>query len=93
MPAARKVLSSSTAPTMSIAKAKANFSSLITSVEKKHGAVTILRRGVPVAKVVPINDDPVSLYGCMRGTVRELGDIIGPTGVEWALDGERAGGE
>ncbi len=71
--------------TMSIAEAKANFSSLITRVEQKHGAITILRRGVPVARVIPINDEPHSLYGAMRGTVTELGDIVGPTGVEWTI--------
>jgi prevent-host-death family protein len=73
---------------MSIAEAKANFSSLISRVEKKHGPVTIMRRGVPVALVVPINDAPHSLYGSMKGTVTELGDIVGPTGVEWTVGDE-----
>jgi prevent-host-death family protein len=73
---------------MSVAKAKANFSSLITGVQKKHGSVTILRRGVPVARLVPIEDEPFSLYGCMRGSVTELGDVVGPTGVEWSVGDE-----
>ena len=73
---------------MSVAKAKANFSSLIMSVEKQQGEVTILRRGVPVARVVPVSSEPFSRYGCMKGTVTELGDIIGPTGAEWTVGRE-----
>ena len=90
MPQAKLTSSMATtlAPTMSVAEAKANFSSLISGVEKKRGVVTILRRGVPVARVVPINDEPFALYGSMRGTVTELGDIVGPTGVEWTAGDE-----
>jgi hypothetical protein len=29
-----------------------------------------------------------SLYGSMRGTVVELGDIVGPTGEEWTVGDE-----
>ncbi len=69
---------------VSIADAKATLSSLVTGVETKRIPVTILRRGVPVAKIVPIEQrKAVSGYGWMRGTVTELGDIVGPTGVEW----------
>ena len=75
--------------TMSIAQAKANFSSVITTVQKKHGAVTILRRGVPVAQIVPFPaTQPISGYGWMQGTVQELGDIVRPTGVEWTAGDE-----
>jgi prevent-host-death family protein len=75
--------------TVSIADAKANLSSIVRSVEKKRTAITILRRGVPVASITPIaSAQPTSLYGSMRGTVQELGDIVGPTGVEWAAGDE-----
>jgi prevent-host-death family protein len=79
----------SPAKTISVAKAKANLSSVLTGVEKKKTAVTILRRGVPVAQIIPIADpQPTSGYGWMRGTVQELGDIVGPTGVEWTAGDE-----
>jgi prevent-host-death family protein len=75
--------------TVSIAEAKANLSSIVKSVQKKRTAITILRRGVPVATITPIaSTEPTSLYGSMRGTVQELGDIVGPTGVEWAAGDE-----
>ena len=74
---------------VSIADAKATFSSLVTRVETKRLPITILRRGVPVAQITPI-EQPVlaSGYGWMRGSVQELGDIVGPTGVEWAAGDE-----
>jgi prevent-host-death family protein len=69
---------------ISVAEAKAHLSSVLSSVEKKKKPVTIVRRGVPIAQIVPIAAiQPVSGYGWMRGTVQELGDIVGPTGVEW----------
>jgi prevent-host-death family protein len=74
---------------VSIADAKATFSSLVTRVETKRLPVTILRRGVPVAQIIPIDQPTLaSGYGWMRGTVKELGDIIGPTGVEWTAGDE-----
>jgi prevent-host-death family protein len=74
---------------VSIAEAKANLSSIVKSVQKKRTAITILRRGVPVATITPIAPtEPTSLYGSMRGTVQELGDIVGPTGVEWTAGDE-----
>ena len=74
---------------MSIAEAKANFSTLITRVEKKHGPVTILRRGVPVAQIIPVPSIPVPrLRGSMAGTARELGDIISPLDIKWTVGDE-----
>jgi prevent-host-death family protein len=68
----------------SVAIAKANLSALLKDVEQNREEVTLLRRGVPIAKIVPIAEaGPQSGYGWMRGSVRELGDIVGPTGEEW----------
>jgi prevent-host-death family protein len=85
----KKTRSLMTAGSISIADAKANLSSIIKRVEKKRTPVTILRRGVPVATITPVTPaKPVSLYGSMRGTVQELGDIVSPTGVEWVANDE-----
>jgi prevent-host-death family protein len=74
---------------MSVADAKAHFSSMISGVEKQHAPITILRRGVPVAQVIPFPNTPApKLRGSMAGTVRVLGDIISPTGDEWTLSDE-----
>jgi prevent-host-death family protein len=68
----------------SVAVAKANLSALIKSVEQNREEITLVRRGVPVAKIVPIIDQKLQFgYGWMSGSVRELGNIVGPTGEEW----------
>ncbi len=74
---------------MSIADTKAHLSSIITGVQQNRTSVTILKRGVPVAEIVPIGEPkPASGFGWMRGSVHELGDIVGPTGIEWTLEDE-----
>jgi len=76
-------------PAISVAEAKAHLSAVLSHVEKKKKPITIVRRGVPIAQIVPISAiQPVSGYGWMRGTVQELGDIVGPTGIEWTAGDE-----
>ena len=82
---ALKAAVAQTSKSVSIAYAKAHFSSVVSGVQKKRTAVTVLRRGVPVAQITPFGDTSPSLFGSMRGTVQVLGDIVGPTGVEWNL--------
>ena len=72
----------------SIADAKAHFSEVVSTVEQRRQPVTILRRGRPIAQIVPMQQQASSLYGSMRGTVREVGDIVGPTGGEWSVGDE-----
>ncbi len=75
--------------TVSLAKAKATFSSVIDSVEQRRIPITILRRGVPVAQIVPFPGTPApSMLGSMVGTGRELGDIVTPYMEEWTLGDE-----
>ena len=74
---------------VSVAQAKANLSAILKGVEKKHSPVTILRRGVPVAQIVPVPDQPTPLLrGSMAGTARILGDIVSPLGIEWTVGDE-----
>ena len=75
--------------TISIAHAKANFSSLVDGVQKKRLPVTILRRGIPVAQLVPLQADAKpKLRDSMAGTARELGDIVSPLGIEGTIQDE-----
>jgi prevent-host-death family protein len=73
---------------VSVAHAKAHLSAVIDSVEKRRRPVTILKRGRAVAQIIPIQIQIPSAYGSMRGTVIEVGDIVGPTGEEWTVDEE-----
>lgn len=70
---------------VSLAEAKTHLSSLVTRVEKRRHPVTIYRRGRAVAQLVPVPIETPTLYGSMRGTVVELGDIEGPTGEDWGF--------
>jgi prevent-host-death family protein len=77
------------AATVSLAKAKATFSAVIDNVEQRRIPITILRRGVPVAQIIPFPDTPEpSLLGSMAGTGRELGDIVTPYMEEWTVGDE-----
>jgi prevent-host-death family protein len=66
------------------AKAKAEFLGLIERVSTERRPVTITKRGKPLVQIVPIDDraseDP---FGCMKGTVRIVGDIVGPEPDIW----------
>jgi prevent-host-death family protein len=79
------VRSKSSSVGVSVAHAKAHLSELLTGVEKRRHPITILRRGRPVAQIVPVQTETPTLYGSMRGTVVELGDIVGPTGEDWGF--------
>jgi antitoxin (DNA-binding transcriptional repressor) of toxin-antitoxin stability system len=50
--------------------------------------LVITKRGKPVAKLVPIDDKPIDLFGYMAGTIKICGDIISPIDEEWTADAE-----
>lgn len=59
------------------AEFKAKCLKLLDEVASTHEPLIITKRGKPVAKLVPIDDDTLeSMFGYMRGTVTILGDII-----------------
>ena len=59
------------------AEFKAKCLKLLDQVASSHQPLTITKRGKPVARLVPIDEDtPESMFGYMRGTVTILGDII-----------------
>lgn len=66
------------------AKAKAEFLGLIERVSAERRPVTITKRGKPLVQIVPIDnrvtDDP---FGCMKGSVKVIGDIVGPEPDAW----------
>ena len=63
---------------------KARCLELIQDVHRrKRNAVTITRRGKPVARLVPIEEDDQPFYGCMKGLAEIHGDLTEPTGADW----------
>jgi prevent-host-death family protein len=68
---------------------KAKCLRLLDEVARRQVAIVITKRGKAVAKLVPIEEKPVDIYGCMAGTARITGDVVGPiAGMEWGGDAE-----
>jgi len=62
---------------------KAKCLRLMDVVQKTKASIIITKYGKPVAKLVPVEDEPSDFFGCMKGTVRIVGDIVSPIDVEW----------
>lgn len=59
---------------------------LIDEVNQTKQPIIITKHGKPMAELRPIADKEYSLYGCMKGTVEILGDIVEGTGEVWEAD-------
>jgi prevent-host-death family protein len=57
---------------------KANCLRLMDEVARQRRPIVITKRGKPVAKLVPVEEEPIDLFGYMAGTAKICGDIIGP---------------
>lgn len=67
---------------------KARCLAIMDEVQQRGGEYVITKRGTPVAKLVPIPEERRPLLGSMKGTVKTLGDIVGPLDEPWeALEG------
>jgi prevent-host-death family protein len=65
---------------------KAHCLQLMDEVKMQHRSFTITKRGKPVAKLVPVDDAPISLFGFLKGRASISGDIVNPTGEAWDAD-------
>lgn len=69
------------------AEFKAKCLKLIDEVAATHEPLVITKRGKPVAKLVPIeNEVPASMFGYMKGTVTIFGDIVAPLDEVWSAE-------
>ncbi len=59
---------------------------LMDEVKEKHASFVITKRGRPVAKLVPVDESPVPLFGFLKGRARIEGDIVASTGEGWHAD-------
>lgn len=62
---------------------KARCLKLMDEVRTTRRPLVITKRGKPVAKLVPIEEDVPTLFGRLKGTVTIHGDIIGPIEQDW----------
>ena len=65
---------------------KAKCLQLIDEVGAKRFTLTITKRGTPMARLVPCDEPPSSLFGCMSGSVEIRSDIVEGTGERWEVD-------
>jgi prevent-host-death family protein len=71
------------------AEFKANCLRLMDEVAQRRTPIVITKRGKPIAKLVPIDQTPVDLFGYMAGTIKICGDIVSPIDdAEWTGDAE-----
>jgi prevent-host-death family protein len=65
------------------AEFKARCLELVNSVREARTEYVITNHGRPVARLVPIDDAPVQVFGRLAGTVTHEGDIVSPIAVSW----------
>src|SRR5215467_4355746 len=71
---------------------KARCLAFMDEVHEQGGEYVITKRGVPVAKLVPVRFERRPLLGSMKGTVTTRGDIVSPLDEPWdALEGVERG--
>lgn len=72
---------------ISAAEFKAKCLKLIDEVANSHEPLIITKRGKPLAKLVPIEDEkPARMFGYMKGTVTVHGDIVTPIEAAWSAE-------
>jgi prevent-host-death family protein len=57
---------------------KANCLAVMDEVQAKRVTVVITKRGKPVAKLVPVEPQEDDFFGCLRGKVKIVGDVVSP---------------
>ena len=68
---------------------KANCLRLMDEIARERRPIIITKRGKPVAKLVPVEQEPIDLFGYMAGTAKICGDIISPIDdLDWTGDAE-----
>lgn len=65
---------------ISASEFKKHFLTLVDDVKNKHNSFIITKRKIPVAQVIPLENDTTnkqkSFYGSMRGTIKIKDDIV-----------------
>jgi prevent-host-death family protein len=72
---------------------KAKCLKLMDEVRDKGEEIVVTKRGKPVARILPPEPERIFAFGCMKGTVKTIGDIVytpdpgwgEEEGVDWLL--------
>ncbi len=71
---------------ISAGKFKAQCLNLMDEVAQKREEIVITKHGKPIAKLAPITDQALSVFGFLRGAVVVKGDIVEPLNEVWDAD-------
>ncbi len=64
--------------TMPAGEFKARCLRVMDEVHARREPVVITKKGVPVAKLIPADERPADVFGCMAGTAEVVGDVEAP---------------
>ena len=64
---------------------KARCLAVMNEIQSTREPVVVTKRGKPLVKVVPIEEQTNGLLGCMKGKIQIVGDIESPIPVEWKV--------
>jgi len=62
---------------------KARCLAIMDELNERGGEYVITKRGVPVARLLPVRVERRALLGSMKGTVKTLGNVVGPLDEPW----------
>ena len=65
---------------------KAKCLQLMDQVNETHVPIIITKHGVAIAKLVPIEEGSVSLFGLQQDSVVIKSDIVSPIGEHWDVN-------
>ena len=65
---------------------KAKCLHLLDEVQRSRKEIVITKRGRPVARLLPAEEDAPALFGRMKDSAELRDDLIAPTGEKWDAD-------
>lgn len=68
---------------MAAGEFKAKCLSVMDEVNRTKRGLIITKRDVPIAELIPVNYTKRSVFGCMKNSVKFIGDVTKPIGEEW----------
>lgn len=69
--------------TIPAAEFKARCLELVNTVREARREYVITNHGRPVARLVPVDEAPLPVFGRLAGTVTHEGDLVSPIAVPW----------
>jgi prevent-host-death family protein len=71
------------AAAMPAAEFKAKCLRVMDQVALRRRPVVVTKRGKPIVRIVPVDEDPEPLFGCLAGRFQIIGDIESPVLPVW----------